>query len=181
MPQTSKTGYSVTSGGGKGYINLGGWNTTITDRSTTAQEVVGTWRREGINLYIYGCQGTATGTAGNWVQQQSATVYTCGDTIPPFIFTNLMAGGTLNAKIPKAMCIVDCPTNSYGWYFVQGVATVQCQTNTTTIPDGKGILISTSSHAKVKIGAGTSIGWMLTAIACDVSGAAYISLMDSWK
>ena len=182
MAQTSKTGYSVTGGGGKGYINIGGWNTTLTDLNTNPQEVVGAWRREGANLYVYGVQGTATGTQGNFVQQISGTVYTCGasNVIPPFIFTNLPAAGTANPKAARAMCIQDVTTNMYGWYFVQGVATVQCQTDTTTLNVGEYIIVATDSHAKVKLATTTAQGFMLTAVACDVSGAAYISLLGAW-
>jgi len=44
-----------------------------------------------------------------------------------------------------------------------------------------GIQASTSSANKVQVATTTAQGWMLTAIACDVSGPAYISFMSGWR
>ena len=56
----TRTDYSNAGGGGKGYINVGGWNTTLTDRQSTQMEVPGIRRREGGNVYMYGLQGGAS-------------------------------------------------------------------------------------------------------------------------
>lgn len=179
MP-TTKTGYSALGGGGRGYINIGGWNSTLTDRATSAKEVVGTWRNEGANLYIYAAQGTNSAQPNAFVMP--CTSYTYGDANiqAPLVFTQIAAAGTLNMKLPKAMCIQTCDSGTYGWYFVRGICTVQLQTNTTTLAQGDLIIVATDSHAKVKLATTTAQGYMLTAIACDVSGPAFLSLLGAW-
>lgn len=184
MPQTSKTGYSMVSGGGRGYINIGGWNSTITDQATNPQEVIGVFRKEGANTYVYGVIGTATATKGTFVTPMSAAPYTCGasNVIPPIIFTVVPAAGTAALHAFKAWAIQDTTTNTYAWFQVAGISTVQCQTNTTTLNVGEYIMPATDSCGKVKIADATGhiYGYMLTAVACDVSGPAYFSLMKNW-
>lgn len=184
MPQTSKTGYSMIAGGGRGYINIGGWNSTLTDQATNPQEVIGVFRKEGMNTYVYGVIGTATATKGTFVQPISGTVYTCGasNVIPPMIFTVIPAGGTARLVNFKAWAIQDTTTNQYAWFQVAGIATMQCQTNTTTLAAGDPVMPATDSNAKIKVADATdhTFGWTMTAIACDVSGQAVFSLMKNW-
>lgn len=181
MAQISKTGYSVNQGGCPGYINIGGWNTTLTSRTTGPKEVVGMFRREGMNLYVYAAQGTQSAQPNLFLQVVAPYTVGTENVIPPFIFSDVIAGGTVNMKIPKAMAIQTCETNTYGWYFVSGICTVQLQTNTTTLGNMDLIIVSTSCNAKVKLATTTAQGYMLTAIACDVSGPAFLSLLTAWE
>lgn len=183
MAGTSKTGFSALGGGGRGYINIGGWNTTLTDRATSPKEVVGAWRREGANLYVYGPIGTGSAQPEVFLVNIGAAVFTVGteNVIPWFILTSEIAGGTANYNLIKGRTICTCDTGTYGWYFVQGVCTVQLQTNTTTLAVSNGIQASTSSANKVQIATTTAQGFILTAIACDVSGPAYISFLPGWQ
>ena len=180
MPGATQTSYSALKGGTAGYINIGGWNTTITDVSTSAKETVGLIRREGANEYMYVGISTHTVVAQNWLRV--ATALTIGDDNYhcPIVMTTIADAGTESPKLFKAYAPQNLSANTYAWVLVKGVCTVQCQTDTTTIPELSLILPSTSCHAKVKIATTTAMGYMLTAIACDESGPAYINLTGNW-
>lgn len=180
MAQISKTGYSVNQGGAPGYINIGGWSTTLTARSTGPKEVIGIWRNEGINLYVYAAQGTQSAQPNQFLM--FATAFTVGteNVISPIVFTSIGAAGTDNTRCNAAMAIQTCDTNTYGWYFVRGICTVQLATDTTTLSLGNLIMVATSCNAKIVPATTTAQGYVLTAIACDVSGPAFLSLMGAW-
>ena len=96
----TKTGYSLLGGGGKGYINIGGWNTTLTDKSTTQMEVPGVKRREGANVYIYAKHGTqSAASAGLQVAIGTPAVDGIGTLVPPLVFTAIAAGGCKSATV----------------------------------------------------------------------------------
>jgi hypothetical protein len=173
----TKTGYSLLGGGGKGYINIGGWNTTLTDKSTTQMEVPGVKRREGCNVYIYAKHGTqSAASAGLQVAISTPAVDGIGTLVPPLVFTAIAAGGA-NPQACKALTVGTCLTGMYGWYFVEGIASVNIATDTITVTLGEGICMSPASANKW-IGCGLSAqGFALTAIACDVTGPAFLKLM----
>jgi hypothetical protein len=179
MPGATQTSYSALKGGTAGYINIGGWNTTITDVSTSAKETVGLIRREGANEYMYVGISTHTVTAQNWLV--AATALTIGDDNYhcPIVLSSLVAGGTINIKLIKAYAPQALSANTYAWVMVRGIATVQLMTDTTTLGELAGIQPAPICHAKVQIATTTAIGYMLTAIACDVSGPAYFNLQGS--
>lgn len=175
----TKTGYSITGGGGRGYLNIGGWNTTITNKSTTQMEIPGIRRREGANVYIYGLQGTNTlNSAG--IQVQFCTALTDGDgtLISPVTFTTVGAAGTAVPNTVRALTVGSAYAQQYGWYFVEGIASVNICTDTATVTLGSPICVSSSSSNKwVGTCTSTGQGFALTAIACDITGPAFIKLM----
>jgi hypothetical protein len=180
MPGATQTSYSALKGGTAGYINIGGWNTTITDVSTSAKETVGMIRREGANEYMYVGISTHTVTAQNWLRPATSLTIGADEYHCPIVMTTIAAAGTANPKLFKAYAPQNLSANTYAWVLVKGICTVQAQTDTTTIPELSLILPATDCHAKVKIATTTAMGYMLEAIACDVSGQAYIDLTGNW-
>lgn len=175
---STRTSYSVIGGGGKGYINIGGWNTTLTDRSTQQQEVPGIKRREGANVYIYGLQGANSAAASGVYMRlvAPATDLYTDAVISPIVFTAIGAGTTI-AKLWKGVTVCTCDTNTYGWYFLEGVLTLTVATNTTSATVGTPIVVAPASVNKVVGGAvGTAQGIALTTIACDIAGQCYVKL-----
>lgn len=175
---STKTGYSLVGGGGRGYINIGGWNTTLTDKATTQMEVPGIKRREGMNIYMYGLQGTNTiNSAG--VQMQFGDVLTDGNgtLISPVVFTTVGAAGTAVANTVRALTVGSAYALQYGWYFVEGIASVNICTNTVTLALGNQICVSSSSSNKWVQCTTTGQGYILTATACDITSPAILKLM----
>ena len=118
----TKTGYSTVYGGAKGYINLGGWNTTLTDVCNTAKETIGITRQEGANEYMYVQVGTATASAGNFLTL--STGYTDTNTIiAPFGMTanGVAATGILAKGMLVAGTVQSGPI--YAWMLTKGYAT----------------------------------------------------------
>lgn len=119
----SKTSYSMLQGGAKGYINIGGWNTTLTDVSYTAKETIGVTRQEGANKYMYVQLGTATaGSAGAFLSLATAISDTNGVLAPLALTANGVASTGL---IAKGMTITDINNSGplYTWALVEGFAT----------------------------------------------------------
>ena len=174
---STKTGYSVAGGGGRGYINIGGWNTTLTDKATTQMEVPGVKRREGANVYIYAKHGTqSAASAGLQVQISDPATDANGTLISPLVFTAIAAGGA-NPFLCKALTVGTCLTDMYGWYFVEGIASVNIATNTVTVAAGAAICMSPASAHKWINATASGQGFALTAIACDITGPAFLKLM----
>jgi len=175
---STKTGYSITGGGGRGYINIGGWNTTLTDKSTTQAEVPGIKRREGANVYIYAMQGLQSiASAGVQVMLGDPVLDNGGVLMPPIVFTTVGAAGNANPYLCKALTVGTCLTKNYGWYFIEGITSVNACTNTTTVPLGSPICVSSSSSNKWVVCTISGQGFALTAIACDETGPAFLKLM----
>ena len=173
----TKTGYSLAGGGGKGYVNIGGWNTTLTDKATTQAEVPGIKRREGANVYIYGMHGTqSAASAGLQVTLSDPATDQNGTLICPIVFSQIAAGNA-NPYLCQALTIGTCLTNMYGWYFVEGITSVNIATNTVTVALGAPICMSPASANKWVGCTATLQGFALTAIACDVTGPAFVKLM----
>ncbi|MCL6456711.1 MAG: hypothetical protein K6T85_01770 [Gorillibacterium sp.] len=124
MSPTSATGYSYTGGGAHGYINVGGWNTTLTDVSASPQETVGVIRWEGSNAYIYAKAGSGACTKGHMLGLCTATPDS-GGFVSPLRLTQL-AVNTLTV-FHKAFCmaIQDVPADNYAWFFREGICTLQ--------------------------------------------------------
>lgn len=173
---STKTGYSILGGGGRGYINVGGWNTTLTDKTTTQMEVPGIKRWEGGNCYIYAMHGSqSANSAGLMVTFATGITDGDGTLIPPFRFTAI--ANTANPTMVKALTVGTCLTGMYGWYFVEGIASVNVATDTVTLALGNQILPGSSSANKWVIGTTTALGFILTATACDITSPAYLKLM----
>ena len=175
MSGVSKTDYTRVSGGGVGYINLGGWNTTLTACDTTAQEVVGIERREGANTYIYAAQGAQSASSGNLMIL--ATNSADGQSMVPAVtFTQNTAGGTAVQWTVKAMALQTCDSNKYSWYLIKGYSTIRVATNTVSATVLSPICVSEhSAHGWVgAVSWASAQGHALTGIACDVAGGAYI-------
>lgn len=118
----TKTGYSSVFGGAKGYLNIGGWNTTLTDMANTAKETIGVIRREGANEYMYVQLGTATASKGAFLAL--CTGYTdTNSIIAPFGMT--ANGVAATGIIAKGMLVADMPNSGpyYGWMLTKGFAT----------------------------------------------------------
>jgi hypothetical protein len=130
----SKTAYSIGVGGQQGYINIGGWNTTLTDVSTTPGEVCGTVRFEGANKYMYVCNGSQSAARGAFVQVSTMTTDGGGTRIPPLRMTSVpytvctSAGRAFGMWVPTQIS-----TNEYGWILRQGITTCYIQTNSAVV------------------------------------------------
>ena len=124
----SKTSYSAVFGGGVGYLNIGGWNTTLTDVASTAKETIGVHRVEGDNEFVYVQLGTAAITsAGQFLSL--ATGYTdTNSIIAPFALT---ANGVVSTgNIARGMTICSAISGVvYGWVFKRGFATGYAMTD----------------------------------------------------
>jgi len=171
----TKTGYSITGGGGKGYINIGGWNTTLTAKSTTQDQIPGTTRREGANLYFYGLQGSLSIEGKNSFVMFVAPAADAGATlISPIVLSNAPAG-TANVQLINGMTIQSMSAGVYGWYFKEGITTVTMGADSGGSTVGSPICPATATVGVFATATATGIGWALTAMAADASGPAYVS------
>ena len=171
----TKTGYSVTGGGGLGYINIGGWNTTLTSKSTTQDEIPGTHRREGANVYVYGKQGTLSieGKLSFVITGDPATD-AGGTLISPCVFT-IGPAGTDNALLIRGQTIQSMSAGVYGWYFKEGLTTVTMGDNSGGTTVGSPIAPAAGTDGVFATALASGIGWALTAMAAAESGPAWVS------
>ena len=176
---STRTDYSIVGGGGKGYINVGGWNTTLTDKSTSQKEVPGIKRREGGNVYIYGLQGANSAAASGVFMQLAAPatdLYTDA-VVCPIVFTAIGAGTAIH-HLWKSITVATCDTNTYGWYFIEGVTTLSVGVGSTGVTVELPLIISPTAANEVIGGATVSgQGIALTTIAAGASGQVYVKLM----
>lgn len=175
----TRTSYSVALGGGIGHPNIGGWNTTLTDRSSGMKEVPGMIRREGANAYIYGFQGAQSASAKHRLMAMvaPATDPTTDAAITPVVFT-APPTATANGNLIKAMTIQTCDTNTFGWYFVEGICTVVMGDDSGSVAVGSTFAISTASAGYFGASvANTAVGVALTGIASADSGLAWVSFL----
>lgn len=177
--QATKTNYSIAAGGAPGYPDIGAWNTPIDGSSTQQMEIPGIKRRAGANTYIYGLQG-ADSAAASGVYLSLAAPHTDAYTdavICPIVFTALGAG-TDNPRLWKAVSIHTCDTNTYNWYFIEGLMTATISTNTSSALVGAPVCVNPGTTNEIT-GATTATanGYALTTIACDIAGQVYLSLM----
>lgn len=118
-----KTSYSRLGGGARGYINVGGWNTTLTDVCNTAKETIGITRVEGANHYMYVQLGTATaGSAGAFLYNSTGYADTNGITAP----FAMSAGGVAATGITaRGMTVADSTDSGpiYCWMLTKGFGT----------------------------------------------------------
>jgi hypothetical protein len=171
----TKTGYSITGGGGKGYINVGGWNTTLTAKSVTQDQVPGTTRREGANVYIYGKQGTLSIEGKfSFVIFSDPAVDGGGTLISPVVFTGGPVG-TDNARLIAGQTIQSMSAGVYGWYFKQGITTVVMGQDSGGTTVGSPIAPAAGSAGLFATALASGIGWALTAMASADSGPAFVS------
>ena len=178
----TRTDYSILGGGGKGYVNIGGWNTTLTDRSTSQKEVPGTKRREGANIYQYGLQGAASVAGSGRFMMFAAPAADADNLTSPIVFTALGAVGTDNPYIVKAISICTCDTNTYGWYFKEGILTVCFGASSGgVVAEGPFCVAESASANVVATCTMTMQGVALTAVASGASGQAWISLAGQGK
>jgi hypothetical protein len=123
-----KTSYSTLGGGARGYVNIGGWNTTLTDVASTAKETIGIHRVEGDNEYIYVQLGTAV-VNGAGAFLSLATGYTdTNGIVAPFALT--ANGVASTGLIARGMTV--CSSISgvvYAWVFKKGYATGYAMTD----------------------------------------------------
>lgn len=178
---STRTDYSVAGGGGRGYVNIGGWNTTLTDRSTQQKEVPGITRVEGANTYIYGLQGTNT-LAGSGYLVMLATPLTDAYTdavVCPLVFTELGAVGTDNPNIVRGITIQTAAAKTYGWYFQEGITTVCMGASSGGVVAEAGLCVAESASANVFATCTASAqGWALTAIASAACGQAWVTFRN---
>lgn len=171
----TKTDYSITGGGGRGYINIGGWNTTLTDKSETQGQVPGTKRREGANYYVYGLQGTLSIEGKNsFVITGDPATDANGTLISPVVFTAAPVG-TANPYIIRAMTIQSMSAGMYGWYFIEGITTVTMGDNSGGATVGSPITPATGTAGVFATATQTAVGFALTAMAAAASGPAWVS------
>lgn len=171
----TQTSYTGIFGGGSGYINMGGWNTTLSANAATAQEVVGIKRQDGANTYIYAARGNSSAQPGRL--QIKATNSADGQSlIPPITYTNNTAGGTACQWIVQAMAIATMVSNQYGWYLVEGYGQIMNVTNTAALASGTLICAAVASGEAFNQTAAikNAQGYALTDIACNELGLAFI-------
>lgn len=150
----TKTSYSVQQGGGRGYINIGGWNTTLTEVSTAPKEVVGIARHEGANRYIYICGGTQSATKGYILAVKTAvTDLDTGAAIPPICLTAMPI--TDNVALAFGMAICTLGTQLYGWVLREGVATGYAGTDSALAAGTRYVYGAATAHL---LGAATASG-----------------------
>jgi hypothetical protein len=127
----SKTAYSIGCGGQAGYINLGGWNSTLTDVNTSAQEVCGITRFDGANQYMYVMNGSQSAARAAFVQICTALADDSGSSIvAPVRVTSVAAASCEVGGIVFGMWVPTAiATNQYGWILRKGFATCFHQTN----------------------------------------------------
>jgi hypothetical protein len=178
----TKTGYSSTFGGAVGYLNIGGWNTTLTDVANTAKETIGVKRREGANEYMYVQLGTST--ACNKAFLSLSTGLTDTNTIcAPF---GLTANGTASTgQICLGRTIISSPTSGvcYAWVLIEGFATGNAATDT-ALNWGSYVMPSTSTANLVDTDGTTltCVGRVVfTSVATAVASAAGAGNMIYWK
>jgi hypothetical protein len=128
----SKTAYSIGVGGQAGYINIGGWNSTLTAVSTEPAEVAGTIRYEGANKYIYAMHGSQSAARGAFVQLCTAIADDAATSqTPPLRMTQNATGvNTAAGRVFGAVVATNIYTNQYGWYLRQGIMTGYAASNT---------------------------------------------------
>lgn len=179
---STKTGYSTLGGGGRGYINIGGWNTTLTDVSQTAQECIGVKRTEGANTYMYAQLGTST-ACENMFLSISTGYPDANNLTAPFGLTANGAAST--GLICKGMTVADSPVSGvcYAWVLVEGFATGYAMTDS-GIAYGDYVCPSTST-ANLLDGeptALTAVGRNLgVSVATGTASAAGEGVLIYWK
>lgn len=157
-----KTAYSTLGGGGRGYINIGGWNTTLTDVASTAKETIGVKRQEGANTYMYVQMGTAVvNSNGLFVSLASGYPDTNGITAPFALTANGVAS---TGNIARGMTI--CSSISgvvYAWVFVEGYATGYAMTDSGLAFNALvGPSTSTANLLDAGVTAATAVGRVVT-------------------
>ena len=127
----SKTAYSIGCGGQAGYLNIGGWNSTLTHVSTEPAEVCGAVRQEGANTYMYVMNGSQSAARAAFVQICTAlTDDAASAKIAPVRVTSVAAASVEQMGLVFGMWVAtNVYTNQYGWIMRKGVATAFHQTN----------------------------------------------------
>lgn len=157
-----KTAYSYLGGGGKGYINLGGWNTTLTDVASTAKETIGIERVEGQNVYKYVQLGTAVVTSSGCFLSLSTGYTDTNNIIAPFALTangvastgNIARGMTIGSSISGVV---------YAWVFIKGLATGYAMTDSGLAWNALvGPSTSTANLLDAGVTAATAVGRVVT-------------------
>lgn len=182
MGGVTKTGYSSVYGGGAGYINIGGWNTTLTDVSNTAQECIGVTRREGANKYMYVQLGTST-ACNNAFLSLSTGLTDTNTLCAPF---GLTANGVASTgTICRGRTIASSPTSGvcYAWILVEGFATAWAATDTALVWN---TLVNPSTSTANLVDADatalTAVGRVVfTSVATAVASAGGAGNMVYWK
>lgn len=161
----TKTSYSVQQGGGRGYINIGGWNTTLTEVSTAPKEVVGITRYEGANRYMYVCGGLESATKGYILAVKTAvTDLDTGAAIPPICLTAMPV--TDNIALAFGMAICTLGTQLYGWVLREGVATGYAGTDSALTTGARYVYGAATAHL---LGAATSSGQAVSLVGAATS------------
>lgn len=178
----SKTGYSSTFGGAKGYINLGGWNTTLTDVSNTAKETIGIKRKEGANEYMYVQLGTSTACANMFLSLSTGLTDTNSISAP---FGTTANGTASTGQICIGRTICSAPTSGvcYAWVLIEGFATAWAATDTALV---YGTLVNpstcTANLVDADSTAATAVGRVVfTSVATAVASAGGAGNMVYWK
>lgn len=157
------TGYSYLAGGKAGFAqgNLAGWNTTLTAQNTSAQEVVGTLRNEGANVYMYACMGTNTMTNAGLPLKLTTSIADGDGNVPPLQLTALgaTAGGYFSCY---AVTIQTTAAGLYAWFLVKGFATLPANSNTGGYTFGTPLAPSSSSAGWAECAAASAIARVLT-------------------
>lgn len=164
------TNYTTLNGGGRGAINYGGWNTTLTDRSTTPQEVVGMMRREGGNVYLYVCGGLASAKPG-WVLAPKTAVTDLGTAgyIAPICMT--VCPVTANVLLPAAIAPQTMLTQLYAWVLIKGVTTANCASDAALTGGQTGYVFNVTTANCLTPGTASAHAWAMEDVGTGVASA----------
>jgi hypothetical protein len=179
MPVSSKTSYSIAQGGEAGYINIGGWNSTLTDVNTNPAEVCGLIRQEGANKYIYAMQGSQSAARGAFVTVCTALTDDASTPhVAPLRLTAAATGcNTAAGRVFGMVVATTIGTNQYGWFLRQGITTAYAVSNTGFNIAGGYILPSVlSANFFSNATTNTAVGYVLdpcasATAACGSAGA----------
>ena len=185
---TYETSYSIGVGGVPGYLNIGGWNCTLTDVNTTPAVAPGMVRQEGANKYMYAMNGSQSAARGQFVQictalaDDSAASGLCPIRFTASPYTTQTAVG----KVFGVVVATNIYTNQYGWILRQGVMTGYWATNTAgNIAGGYFAPSATTNHVFTNVASNTAVGFVLDPVAtataaCGSAGCmVYINLEAS--
>ena len=171
------TSYSLALGGKEGYINLGGWNTEVTDHDDSAQEVCGIRRIEGANVYMYAYLGTATCTWSGRPLKITTSMTDTDSVVAPIVLTQL--GATAVGYFScVGVTLKTWTANTYGWILVKGIATLPVNSNTGLCAFGLPLAPSSSSAGWAECAAASAVARVLTPLGATWSTATQTAAGD---
>jgi hypothetical protein len=174
------TGYSLAMGGKAGYVNIGGWNSTITDVSTSPKEVCGVERVEGANSYVYAMAGSGA-VVSRGIYMLCTAIADADGNVAPLRMTTVAINALTSSVRPFALAVCTAGTGQYGWYLRRGIFTCYLNTNSAATIGANGIIHPSTAtlHAWQCCATSTGFGFLLeeaaSSTACSGGVMAYVN------